>query len=319
MWISCDCIIKWLFVSWLYINDKPDQYHSHYTNYYLYMSSCFSSTFVCLDKREMRMAGFSCVDKILVPYAEQQPVSTRSVRFVSPPPQTSHQHILHSSTDLSAPRRLSVDSDTAFSASVPRRLSIDSDIDTSTQTLNLSDDESDDELKGRIPKPPGEAGRPNRGGYSLEQELVNKHKWPKSRYTQVLVSYSFPFLGIWSRISRFIYRDISSNLSIISLIVRCASWTNHLTSWKPFASRCVHHSFSCWRGPKAQFFQAAMKFKFIAAFHRLWVVDDFIKSRVKSRKTSIRLQTDAALAAETRATTRRLTIRVPPAGKKLDG
>jgi hypothetical protein len=39
-----------------------------------------------------------------------------------------------------------------------------------------------------VPKPPGEAGHPKNGGYSLESTLLNVHHWPKSVYDMVNVS-----------------------------------------------------------------------------------------------------------------------------------
>lgn len=57
---------------------------------------------------------------------------------------------------------------------------------------SLSSDSSDDDDSSgraadgskRIPKPPGEAGRPNCGGYNLEEQLG----WPEIKYNVVNVS-----------------------------------------------------------------------------------------------------------------------------------
>jgi len=58
-----------------------------------------------------------------------------------------------------------------------------SDGDTSDSELtSLSDLESDD--SHLIPKPEGEAGRPGRGGYNLEEAL----KWEHKKYLKVKVS-----------------------------------------------------------------------------------------------------------------------------------
>jgi hypothetical protein len=48
-----------------------------------------------------------------------------------------------------------------------------------------SDDEEDRQLTNKIPKPPGEAGRPASGGFNLEEALG----WPKGTYQKILVSY----------------------------------------------------------------------------------------------------------------------------------
>lgn len=63
---------------------------------------------------------------------------------------------------------------------------------TDVESLSsLSDITSEDEsasanytMLGKVPKPPGEAGRPGSGGYNLEERLG----WPKKEYDEMVVS-----------------------------------------------------------------------------------------------------------------------------------
>ncbi len=64
------------------------------------------------------------------------------------------------------------------------------DDDSITVDLELLESEpSDDEMplnnSGKIPKPPGEPGRPNSGGYNVENEV---HAWGADKISQVTVS-----------------------------------------------------------------------------------------------------------------------------------
>lgn len=69
------------------------------------------------------------------------------------------------------------------------------DEDSITVDLELLESEaSDDETplnnRGKIPKPPGEPGRPNSGGYNVENEV---RAWGTDKISQVTVS-----LKLWS-------------------------------------------------------------------------------------------------------------------------
>ena len=61
-------------------------------------------------------------------------------------------------------------------------LSVESDSDSSSLTDSDSEDDDDDD-DDLIPKPEGEAGRPGRGGYNLEEALG----WPSKEYRQLKV------------------------------------------------------------------------------------------------------------------------------------
>lgn len=56
--------------------------------------------------------------------------------------------------------------------------------DKTSAASNDDEDSTDDEEDGKIPKPSGEVGRPNRGGYNLRVTLG----WEDDRYDKVKVS-----------------------------------------------------------------------------------------------------------------------------------
>lgn len=58
------------------------------------------------------------------------------------------------------------------------------DSDLYTTSESASDEERDVNFKAKIPKPPGEAGRKNCGGFNLEGELG----WGKGKYNKFTVS-----------------------------------------------------------------------------------------------------------------------------------
>ncbi|KIK52221.1 hypothetical protein GYMLUDRAFT_64345 [Collybiopsis luxurians FD-317 M1] len=123
-------------------------------------SNFLLSSHLCLDKLEMQKPSSTCVDQILVPFAEQ-PLSTKSVQFASPIP---NPRASSASSAASSLQSLSCSATSFVSPlaplSLPRCLSLDSDIDN--RTLNITvDAESNEELNGKIPKPSGEVSRLN--------------------------------------------------------------------------------------------------------------------------------------------------------------
>lgn len=81
-----------------------------------------------------------------------------------------------------------------------------SDSDSQADSSSTTDSDSD---SGLIPKPEGEAGRPGRGGYNLEDTLA----WSKEEYRQLKVWFSLA-CALWpySSVHSF-YREGSRNLS----------------------------------------------------------------------------------------------------------
>lgn len=59
----------------------------------------------------------------------------------------------------------------------------DSDVDRSESDTS----EGSDSGGGLIPKPEGEVGRPNRGGYNLEEVLCGKHGWQVEDFRRIKV------------------------------------------------------------------------------------------------------------------------------------
>ncbi|KAJ3709919.1 hypothetical protein EV361DRAFT_955507 [Lentinula raphanica] len=63
--------------------------------------------------------------------------------------------------------------------------------------------------------------------------------------------------------------------------------------------------------------EAVIKFPFLSSYENLWVVDDFLRSRIKYEKSSIKRKADAKLAEEAREEAkRRLTISIPASSKR---
>ncbi|KAJ3833454.1 hypothetical protein F5878DRAFT_645937 [Lentinula raphanica] len=63
--------------------------------------------------------------------------------------------------------------------------------------------------------------------------------------------------------------------------------------------------------------EAVIKFPFLSSYENLWVVDDFLRSRIKYEKSSMKRKADAKLAEEAREEAkRRLTISIPASSKR---
>lgn len=75
--------------------------------------------------------------------------------------------------------------------------------------------DTDSEDDGLIPKPPGEVGRPSRGGYTLKTALG----WSEKDYLRVKVCILLRMIIIYSFLS-FAYRNSSSGLWMNTLIRR---------------------------------------------------------------------------------------------------
>ncbi|KAJ3806576.1 hypothetical protein F5876DRAFT_80554 [Lentinula aff. lateritia] len=98
-------------------------------------------------------------------------------------------------------------------------------------------------LSQTIPKPPGEVGRPGRGGYNLKKILG----WPKEDYDNV--------------------KEFVKTL------------VNSLDCTIPFTEQSFDDLSSIRQ-------QAIKKFDFLNKYQKHWVVDDFIRCRLKYQKTS---------------------------------
>jgi hypothetical protein len=86
-------------------------------------------------------------------------------------------------------------------------VSAESDSESFSDLSSLTDSDSEDkEDEDLIPKPEGEAGRPGRGGYNLENALG----WPGKEYRLLKVR----LLHDSSRFLTFSNRNISKNLSL---------------------------------------------------------------------------------------------------------
>ena len=71
-----------------------------------------------------------------------------------------------------------------------RQLSSSDEEDPTERTTSESPESEDETLVAKIPKPPGEAGRKNSGGFNLQDELG----WNDDKYKEFTVSYSFPLM-----------------------------------------------------------------------------------------------------------------------------
>ncbi|KAE9395938.1 hypothetical protein BT96DRAFT_922495 [Gymnopus androsaceus JB14] len=99
----------------------------------------------------------------------------------------------------------------------------------------------------KIPKPPGEAGRPSRGGYSLKNILTVKHKWSCKDHDNV---------------SKFIKK----------LVLEHLDYRLPLTGQSPVKIGIVRD-------------EAVAKFRFLDRYEDNWAVYDFIRSHLKYWKT----------------------------------
>ncbi|KAJ3754966.1 hypothetical protein F5878DRAFT_664938 [Lentinula raphanica] len=100
-------------------------------------------------------------------------------------------------------------------------------------------------IRQAIPKPPGEAGRPGRGGYNLQKVLG----WSKADYDEV--------------------KDF------IKILVRRLDCSIPFTEHSLFEIDSIRT-------------KAIARFKFLALYSNDWVVDDFIRSRLKYERTLMR-------------------------------
>ncbi|KAJ3753452.1 hypothetical protein EV360DRAFT_74507 [Lentinula raphanica] len=145
---------------------------------------------------------------------------------------TTHSR-LNGTPTLSKPSsHLDNDSLQATSAVSPKR-------ERGPPALVFEQDSDDDDLL--IPKPPGEVGRLNRGGYSLFPVLG----WPKKKYDKV-------------------------KLFINDLVEK------HLDCTAPMSDQPLESV----KKVRAQESQAVEKFIFLKDYRGLWVVDDFIQREI---------------------------------------
>jgi hypothetical protein len=70
-------------------------------------------------------------------------------------------------------------------------------VDPESSLSSLSDEEdeleSEEDTSKKIPKPPGEAGRPHSGGYNLQDKL----DWNDKTYESIVVSLPKIFRGVF--------------------------------------------------------------------------------------------------------------------------
>lgn len=102
----------------------------------------------------------------------------------------------------------------AGGSSIEQQMDTDPDTDLTTAPSPSSSSSSYD----LIPKPPGEAGRPGRGGYNL-QEALQKHGWENAKFSKLRVSsfalscwYSSYYYWqeyVFSRIDKYLNANVS--------------------------------------------------------------------------------------------------------------
>lgn len=84
---------------------------------------------------------------------------------------------------------IDVDSDLDIAVTPRRSVALENDEDMGSPLTSLSDEDADEDGEvnnTKIPKPAGEAGRPQSGGYNLQEKL----DWNDKTYESVVVSMS---------------------------------------------------------------------------------------------------------------------------------
>ncbi|KAL0575277.1 hypothetical protein V5O48_006694 [Marasmius crinis-equi] len=154
----------------------------------------------------------------------------------------------------------------------------DSDSESDLSDLDSGDDfdpETDEESIGirKIPKPRGDAGRLGSGGYNLKETL----NWPSLQYDQVWVG--FPFLLF---VFVFVAKTEIAQSFVKEQVLRELDWT------LPFAQQPEE---------KIRLIRRVCldQFSFLADYHKLWVVDDMIRSHIRYKKQAIKRKRDAEL------------------------
>jgi hypothetical protein len=130
---------------------------------------------------------------MIFPVKSHLPLITTRIEFqlreLPPPPQITPRRDLGAHLQRQARRRIVPYSRPSQKAAV-RSVSIESDLTSLSEKSDSehANDEEDGDTTNKIPKPKGEAGRSNSGGYNLKNALG----WEENRYNEFTVSYITP-------------------------------------------------------------------------------------------------------------------------------
>ncbi|GAW07327.1 hypothetical protein LENED_009309 [Lentinula edodes] len=155
----------------------------------------------------------------------------------------------------------------------------------SPPALVFEDDSDDDFL---IPKPPGEVGRPGRGGYSLFEVLG----WPKKKYDKV---------------KKFINGVVEDHLDCelpmseqsAANVKRVRQQVRIMTTVEIYLTQG----------------QAVEKYTFLKEYSGLWAIDDFIRNHLKYQKSVLRKEKLEKMVAEARPAAEKKETRSRASGK----